>query len=95
MKAGPRIEVVHRGRFVALPTATARLVGPNAWEIRIPTSDPAFGSLRRTPTAEAWDGVVFSIDGIESEPATGSGEGPDHVVVVALTFPTSGPAAAS
>lgn len=80
------VEVVHRNRFLPLPDADATEVAGGAWSVRIPTDSTAHRTTRRAPTAEGWDGAIFSINGIETQPAVGSAETRTHVVVTALIF---------
>ena len=68
------IHVLHRGSFLAIPAAQATQVAHNAWEISIPSDDPVHDKTRRNPTAEAWDDAIFLVDGVETQPAIGSGE---------------------
>ncbi len=68
------IELLHRNRFLPLDDATARQLAANVWEIRIPRGDGVHHRTRRAPQLEAWDGAVFALDGVQTEPATGSGE---------------------
>lgn len=82
----PTIEVVYRNRFFPLDTAVAKSVGGGAWEVRIPVSDPIHAKMRIRPEPEAWDGVVFAIDGEETMPAVGSGLTKKEVIVAVLTF---------
>jgi len=74
------LAVLHRNRFLPLNDADVTQVGPNAYQVRIPTGSPMHKKLRRPATAEGWDGAIFLIDGRETEPAMGSGEGADIVV---------------
>ena len=82
----PALALVVRGRFQAVPSLVATRVAANVWSIRVPKTDPIHRAARRAPTAEAWDGAIFSIDGVEAEPAVGSGEDADAVVVTALVL---------
>ena len=78
------VEVLARGRFQAVPDATVRAVGPNAFEIRLPVGSPIHARCRRRPEPEAWDGAIFSLDGVETEPAVGSGADAGAVQVTVL-----------
>ncbi len=78
------IEILHRGRFHPVPDATARVVALNAVEIALPRASRVHALCRRQPTAEAWDGAVFAVDGVEAEPAVGSGEDASGVRVTVL-----------
>lgn len=75
-----------RGRFEPLVNATAIPVAGNAYQIRVPVDEALLRRVRREATAESWDDAVFLIDGKESEPAVGSGEGPGHVTVTAFVL---------
>ena len=79
-----RVEVVHRRRFVPLPSAVVERLPGGAVEVRIPVGDPIHQTTRRAPTPEGWDGAIFAVDGEEGEPAVGSGIRKGHVVVVVL-----------
>lgn len=67
------VEVLHNGSFRPIEGATFEEISSNAWTVSIPVHDPIHGRVRRRPTAEGWDGAVFFIDGVETEPALGSG----------------------
>ena len=67
------VEVLHRNRFQAIAGATVERISSNAWTVRIPVDDPIHRKVRRQPTPEGWDGAVFFVDGLETEPALGSG----------------------
>ncbi len=84
MGASVNIEVLHRGRFIRCPDASARQVSTNAWEVRIPRASDVHQRTRREPELEAWDGAVFSIDGVEMQPGTGSGSDAGAVLVTVL-----------
>lgn len=77
----PELHVLHRNRFHPLTGATARPLAANAWEITVPATDAVKKLTRRGFTAEAWDGAVFLVDGVETEPAVGSGESKKAVTV--------------
>lgn len=62
------VEVLHKGRFHAIPEASVTRIAANAWEIRIPRDAPTLGRLRRPWTEEGWDGAVLSVEGRETEP---------------------------
>jgi len=62
------IELLHRGRFDVVATATAKQVSSNAWSVRLPFADRAVQRSRRPATDKGWDGAVLAIDGQESEP---------------------------
>jgi len=82
----PKIELLHRNRFVALPDATASKVAANAWTLTIPLTDAVRRLVSRADDPEAWDGAVFLLDGRETEPAVGSGGGPERITVTVLVF---------
>jgi hypothetical protein len=67
------VEVLHAGRFQVLESAVVETISSNAWTVKIPVNDPVHRRLRRQPTPEGWDGAVFFIDGVETEPSLGSG----------------------
>ena len=69
-----KVELLVRGRFETLEAAKTKSVGPNVWELEIPHDDPGLKRARMGRRAEDWDGAVFAIDGVESEPAVGSGD---------------------
>lgn len=75
-----------RGRFEVLADASVIPIAGNAYQIRIPFDEALLRRVRRGATAESWDDAVFLIDGRESEPAVGSGEGPGHVIVTAFVL---------
>lgn len=75
------IELLVRGRFVTLPTATATALSSNSWTVRVPDPLSLRKRTRRGEATEDWDGAVFCIDGVETEPGLGSGGGRDHVLV--------------
>ena len=82
----PRIELLHRRRWVALADASARNVAANAWTLTIPLTDAVRKLVPRADDPEAWDGAVFQLDGKEAEPAVGSGVGPTGITVTVLVF---------
>lgn len=82
----PKLEVVHRNRFVPMTDATVAEIAGGAWEIRIPVASTIHAKTRRKPTPEGWDAAIFSINGEETQPAMGSGSNKTHVVVTALIF---------
>ncbi|MCO4746114.1 MAG: hypothetical protein KC912_15060 [Proteobacteria bacterium] len=67
------VEVLHAGRFQVCEAAVVETISSNAWTVKIPVNDPIHRRLRRKPTPEGWDGAVFFIDGVETEPGLGSG----------------------
>ncbi|MCB9675225.1 MAG: hypothetical protein H6737_08915 [Alphaproteobacteria bacterium] len=76
------VQVLNKGRFEALPDATCRPAGStNVWEIEVPVTAELQKRLRRGPSPEDWDDAVFLVNGVESEPAVGSGEGKGTVKV--------------
>ena len=82
----PVVEVLHRSRFFPLPSAVAERIAANAWEIRIPIDDTV-RRVSKTPADPAsWDGAVFSIDGVQTEPAVGSGGDATAVRVTVLVL---------
>ena len=80
------IALLCRSHFVDLPNATAENIASNAWRVRIALSDPGVRKARRGAQAEHWDGAILSLDGKETEPVTGSGDGTGYVEVTALLF---------
>jgi hypothetical protein len=84
--AGTSIEVLHRGRFWPLPGASATKIAANAWEITIPIDDAVRRFAKSPGDPSAWDDAVFAIDGVQTEPAVGSGGGGDAVRVTALVL---------
>lgn len=81
-----KLEVVHRNRFVPMTEATVAEIAGGAWEIRIPVASPIHAKTKRAATPEGWDEAIFAIDGVETQPAMGSGSNKTHVVVTALIF---------
>lgn len=75
------IELLVRGHFVPLRDATATALSSNSWTVRIPDPLAIRKRTRRGDTTEDWDGAVFCLDGVETEPGLGSGGGGDHVLV--------------
>jgi hypothetical protein len=67
------VELLVRGRFVPLPGATVERVAGNAFTVRIPDPDALRRRTRRGANPEDWDGAVFSLDEVETEPGLGSG----------------------
>lgn len=82
----PAVEVLHRSRFQPLPSATAEKIAANAWEIVIPIDDAVRRVSKNPADPTSWDGAVFSIDGVQTEPAVGSGGGADAVRVTVLVL---------
>lgn len=80
------IELLVRGRFVALPGAIATKLAANAWEIAVPISPAVQRWVRDAQNPEAWDGQIFALDGRETEPAVGAGGTRDEVKVTVLLF---------
>lgn len=79
------IEVLVRGRYHPLPGATARPIGGNAWQVRIPRSPEAARLLRRWEV-ESLDDVVLALDGEDSLQVIGSG-GTDEELVATVLLP--------
>lgn len=77
------IEALVRGRYHALPGATARRVGGNAWEVRIPRT-PEAARLLRGWSVEALDGIGIALDGQDAVQVIGSGGGDDALVATVL-----------
>jgi hypothetical protein len=69
----PRLTLVVRGRFQPLDVPLRR-DGPNVWTVLLPKAHPIHAQSRRAPTLDGWDGAIFALDGIEVDPAIGSGE---------------------
>lgn len=80
----PSISVLVRNHFEPLREATGIPIAGNAYEIHIPRDSATLRLARRDDTLEAWDGAVFLIDGAESQPALGTGETKNHLIVTAL-----------
>ena len=78
-----KIELLHRGHFVELDQASAKNQGKNAWEITIPL-DSLRHKVSRGDKAEDWDEAIFSLDGEETAPAVGSGEGKGTIKVTVI-----------
>lgn len=77
------IEVRIRGRYHPLPGATARRVGANAWQVRIPRTPEAERLLRRWEV-EALDGLVLALDGEDAIQVIGSDAGREELVATVL-----------
>lgn len=67
------VELLVRNRFFSLPGVVATQLAANAWELAIPRTDDVRKLSKRGDDPEAWDEAIFSIDGVQSEPAIGSG----------------------
>lgn len=78
-----QIELLTRGRYETLPDATARHVGANAWEVRIPRSARTERLLRKWEL-DAIDGATLMIDGVESLQVVGTREDTAALVATAL-----------
>lgn len=77
------IELLLRGRYRPLPGATARPIGGNAWEVRLPRS-PEIGRLLKSWEVETLDSLVISIDGRDSAQVIGSGGNSEELVATVL-----------
>ena len=71
-----------RNRFRALPGAEARQTAPNVWEVEVPRDAAVRRILRGEVTAEAFDGSLWEVDGVESIQALGTAERRDTVTVL-------------
>lgn len=80
------LQILVRGRFFPLEGATVKKVALNAWEIRVPRDEAVAKRARRKLSVEAWDGAVFLIDDVETEPAMVSKETSDALFLTALVF---------
>lgn len=85
MSAGPTIEAWVRGRFVAIPGATAERIRANAWTVRVPRTQEAARALRvKQVSLSSLDELVLSLDEVESTMAVVSGENERFVEVSVL-----------
>lgn len=80
----PQLTVVVRGRFQTLDVPLRR-DGPNVWTVLLPKVHPVHAAARRAPTLEGWEGAIFALDGVEADPAIGSGETKDTLELTLLS----------
>jgi len=85
MSADPP-ELLHRGRFVAVPGLTMTRTAPNVVRLRIPKSEEVQRLLRGAITPERFDDATWALGDDESIQSLGSADHADYVEVTAI-FP--------
>ena len=80
------VQVLRKGRFVEVPGARVRPLASNAWEITIPRTDAVRRACGRGVALEDWDGAIFVVNDLETEPAIASGMSRDVVRVTVVVL---------
>jgi hypothetical protein len=80
----PAVEWLVRGRFVALPGATAKHLRANVWEVEVPVTEAVAYAMRTEVTPEAFDDGVMVVGEHESMQVLGAGMRGPRVLVTVL-----------
>jgi len=70
----PTIQLLHKGRFIEIPCASATPIGSNAWTLSIHKGPELDAILRKSATLEMFDDAIFLIGDIETDKSIGSKE---------------------